>query len=91
VRVSECATAREQLICQVLTKFLPIQSLLYWLKTALRSTLCRDPLDAAHDSEILAQLLGQRCDGILSVLAANVMRPLAQLKFKINPHVRCPP
>jgi hypothetical protein len=37
-----------------------------WLKTALRSALCRDPVDAAHDSEILAQLLGQRCDANLS-------------------------
>ena len=37
-----------------------------WLKTALRSALRRDPVDAAHDSEILAQLLGQRCDAILS-------------------------
>ena len=38
----------------------------FWLKTALRSALCRDPVNAAHDSEILAQLLGQRCDAILS-------------------------
>jgi len=38
----------------------------FWLKTALRSALCRDPVDAAHDSKILAQLLGQRCDAILS-------------------------
>jgi len=38
----------------------------FWLKTALRSALCRDPVDAARDSEILAQLLGQRCDAILS-------------------------
>ena len=38
----------------------------FWLKTALRSALCRDPVDAAHDSEILAQLLGRRCDEILS-------------------------
>jgi hypothetical protein len=37
-----------------------------WLKTALRSALCRDPVDAARDSEVLAQLLGQRCDTILS-------------------------
>lgn len=36
------------------------------LKTALRSALRRDPVDAAHDSAILAQLLGQRCDAILS-------------------------
>jgi hypothetical protein len=34
----------------------------FWLKTALRSALCRDPVDAAHDSEILARLLEERCD-----------------------------
>jgi len=38
----------------------------FWLKAALRSALCRDPVDAAHDSEILAHLLEQRCDEILS-------------------------
>jgi hypothetical protein len=38
----------------------------FWLKTTLRSALCRDPVDAARDSEILAQLLGQRCDALLS-------------------------
>jgi len=37
-----------------------------WLKTALRSALCRDPVDAVHDSEILARLLEERCDKILS-------------------------
>jgi len=37
-----------------------------WLKTALRSALFRDPVDAAHDSEILARLLEERCDKILS-------------------------
>ena len=38
----------------------------FWLKMALRSALRRDPVDAAHDSEVLAQLLGQGCDAILS-------------------------
>ena len=38
----------------------------YRLKTALCSALNRDPVDAAHDSEILARLLGDRCDRILS-------------------------
>jgi len=38
----------------------------FWLKMALRSALCRDPVDAAHDSEILARLLEERCDQILS-------------------------
>jgi hypothetical protein len=38
----------------------------FWLKTALRSALSRDPVDAAHDSDVLAKLLGERCDEILS-------------------------
>ena len=38
----------------------------FWLKTALRSALGRDPVDAAQDSEILARLLEERCDKILS-------------------------
>jgi hypothetical protein len=37
-----------------------------WLTTALHSDLCRDPVDAAHDSETLARLLKERCDKILS-------------------------
>jgi hypothetical protein len=38
----------------------------YWLKGALQSSLCRDPVDAARDSDVLARLLGRRCDEILS-------------------------
>jgi hypothetical protein len=38
----------------------------YWLKTALRSALGRDPVDAANDSGMLARLLEERCDKILS-------------------------
>ena len=37
-----------------------------WLKRALKSSLCRDPVDAAHDSEVLVRLLGRRCNEILS-------------------------
>jgi hypothetical protein len=37
----------------------------FWLKTALQSSLCRDPVDAAHDSDVLAKLLGRRCDEML--------------------------
>jgi hypothetical protein len=37
-----------------------------WLKRALCSALCRDPVDAAQDLEILARLFEQRCDEILS-------------------------
>src|SRR5215469_3051971 len=32
-----------------------------WLKVALRSSLARDPIDAANDAEVLAKLLDQRC------------------------------
>ena len=38
----------------------------FWLKAALRSALSRDPVDAAHDSEVLARLLEQRCREILA-------------------------
>lgn len=37
-----------------------------WFKVALRSALCRDPVDAAHDSAVLARVLARRCDAILS-------------------------
>lgn len=37
-----------------------------WLKTCLCSALSRDPVDAANDAEILAQLLERRCRDILS-------------------------
>jgi hypothetical protein len=37
-----------------------------WLKTSLRSALSRDPVDAANDAEVLAQLLERRCRDILS-------------------------
>jgi hypothetical protein len=37
----------------------------FWLKDALHSALNRDPVDAANDAEVLAQLLHQRCRSIL--------------------------
>lgn len=37
----------------------------FWLKAAVRSALDRDPVDAANDAEILAQLLDRRCQEIL--------------------------
>jgi hypothetical protein len=36
-----------------------------WLKSALRSALSRDPIDAANDSEILARLLELRSERLL--------------------------
>jgi hypothetical protein len=41
-------------------------SVSFWLKTSLRSALCRDPVDAANDSAVLAKLLERRCDDVLS-------------------------
>lgn len=38
----------------------------YWLKTALRALLERDPLDAASDAEVLADVMGARMNEILS-------------------------
>lgn len=36
-----------------------------WLKSALKSALDRDSVDAANDAEILADLLGRRCNSLL--------------------------
>ena len=38
----------------------------FWLKGALRSALVRDPVDAANDAEVLAELLDRRCRSIFS-------------------------
>lgn len=38
-----------------------------WLTDSLRSALLRDPVDAARDAELLAQVLGARADALLSV------------------------
>lgn len=37
-----------------------------WLKMCLSSALSRDPVDAANDADVLAQLLDRRCRDILS-------------------------
>jgi hypothetical protein len=37
-----------------------------WLKTCLCSALSRDPVDAANDAEVLAELLELRCRDVLS-------------------------
>ncbi len=36
-----------------------------WLKDALRSAMDRDPVDAANDAEVLAELLDRRCHELL--------------------------
>ncbi|QMI49934.1 hypothetical protein [Burkholderia sp. MBR-1] len=39
-----------------------------WLKRALESALQRDPIDAANDAEILAELLRSRGDAMVAEL-----------------------
>jgi len=47
----------------------------YWLKSALQSALCCDPVDAANDSEVLARLLELRCDRLLGEGQQSVSEP----------------
>ena len=37
----------------------------HWLKDALAKAVERDPVDAANDAEVLAELLARRCDEAL--------------------------
>lgn len=37
----------------------------YWLQDALKFALLRDPVDAAHDARLLAELLERRAEEIL--------------------------
>lgn len=37
----------------------------FWLRDALRAAINRDPVDAARDAELMAELLRERCDQIL--------------------------
>lgn len=39
-----------------------------WVKDALQSALDRDPVDAAQDAALLAQLLGDKVDALLADL-----------------------
>jgi hypothetical protein len=38
----------------------------YWLKNALSSALQRDPIDVSRDAELLARLLRERADALLT-------------------------
>ena len=38
----------------------------YWLKTALRESIRRDPVDAVADAEYLYRILAKRCAEVLS-------------------------
>ena len=38
----------------------------FWIKQALKTALARDPVDAANDADVLAEVLSQRCSRLLS-------------------------
>ena len=38
----------------------------FWIKQALQTALDRDPVDAANDAGVLAEVLSQRCSALLS-------------------------
>jgi hypothetical protein len=38
----------------------------YWLKNSLSSALQRDPIDASRDAELLARLLRERANALLT-------------------------
>jgi len=57
-----------------LMKCLPTRPPPIWLKRALQSSLSRDPVDAARDSDVLGRLLGRRCDEFFSAPLAYVSR-----------------
>ncbi len=66
----------------------------YWVSRALREALKGDPVDAARGAEVLAAVLGQRCDAILAhdiaALNANQAgRRCIPCGFTINEHGRC--
>ena len=44
----------------------------YWIKDALKTALELDPVDAANDAEVLAQVLRDRCDEVLDEYAIPV-------------------
>ncbi|WP_202879040.1 MULTISPECIES: hypothetical protein [unclassified Pseudomonas] len=48
-----------------LAKLIESPAVSEWLKSALKSALDRDCVDAANDAEILADLLGRRCNSLL--------------------------
>jgi hypothetical protein len=44
----------------------------FWIKDALRSALPRDPVDAANDAQVLAQVLDARCEETLKASLSEI-------------------
>ena len=52
----------------------------YWLKNALKTALERDPVDAAHDAEVLADTLKRRMNKTLTDSMFKTYNPPTQLQ-----------
>jgi hypothetical protein len=55
----------------------------FWLKRSLRTALERDPVDAANDAEVLAQMLRERCDEILRAAEREMGLDIEQLQCEL--------
>ena len=44
----------------------------YWLKSALRSALARDPVEALNDAEILVKTLSERLDAVQRIANGGI-------------------
>lgn len=65
-----------------------------WIKTALALAIQRDPVDAANDAEVLAEVLKDRADRILAQSLASLNgnqtgRKCIQCGIAINEHGLC--
>lgn len=61
----------------------------YWIRESLRKALDLDPVDAANDAEILAQVLRDRCDSILIEYGDQSGRLCIQCAHTINAEGHC--
>lgn len=53
-----------------------------WLKSALRSALSRDPVDAVNDSDILARLLDRRRREIIESASKHSTSQRLEARFR---------
>jgi hypothetical protein len=54
------------------TQILADPSASFWIKDALRAALPRDPVDAANDAQVLAQVLDARCEEMLKTSLCKI-------------------
>lgn len=55
---------------EVIESVLASPSMSHWIKTALLTTLQRDPVDATNDAQLLADILAAHCERFFRMHAA---------------------